>query len=95
MGYRSVEIAHTIFIEMALLAALGLLVAAFAWMGLTLVLRAPMAAAWFPVPLDLSAHDFGLCSAPACALLVVATLVGIRTLLGADLGASLRHRTMG
>ncbi|MBX3189318.1 MAG: ABC transporter permease [Labilithrix sp.] len=90
MGYGWREIARSVFVEIACLGVLGLTASLVSWVAMAYVLRAPMAAAWFSVPLDFRAHDFGVVAAPTLAFLLAATIPGARALMRLDLSAVLR-----
>jgi putative ABC transport system permease protein len=95
MGYATMEIACIVLTEVAVLAALGLVLSAAAWTLTAHALSAPMARVWFPVPLDFRLADYCACSLPTLAFLGLAALPGIRALMRIDLSATLRGRAIG
>jgi hypothetical protein len=95
LGYGGGEIARIVLTEVGLLALAGLVLSLGAWMVTAHVLRMPMAATWFEVPLDFRAHDFLVASVPTLGFLVLAALPGIRALLSMDLSSVLRGRAIG
>jgi hypothetical protein len=95
LGYGGGEIARIVLTEVGLLALAGLVLSLGAWMVTAHVLRMPMAATWFEVPLDFRAHDFLVASVPTLGFLILAALPGIRALLAMDLSSVLRGRAIG
>ncbi|MFO0738979.1 MAG: FtsX-like permease family protein [Labilithrix sp.] len=95
LGYGGGEIARIVLTEVGLLAMAGLVLSLGAWMVTAHVLRMPMAATWFEVPLDFRAHDFMVASIPTLLFLVLAAVPGIRALVSMDLSTVLRGRAIG
>lgn len=95
LGYGGGEIARIVLTEVGLLALAGLVLSLGAWMVTAHVLRMPMAATWFEVPLDFRSHDFMVASVPTLLFLVLAAVPGIRALLSMDLSTVLRGRAIG
>lgn len=95
LGYNGWEIARIVLTEVGLLAMAGLVLSLGAWLVTAWVLRLPMAASWFEVPLDFRTHDFMVASVPTLLFLVLAALPGIRALVSMDLSSALRGRAIG
>lgn len=95
LGYGGGEIARIVLTEVGLLALAGLVLSLGAWMVTAHVLRMPMAAAWFEVPLDFRSHDFMVASVPTLLFLLLAAVPGIVALVSMDLSRVLRGRAIG
>jgi putative ABC transport system permease protein len=95
MGFTTKDIAVIVLTEVGILGALGLFVALVAWVSTAYALRAPMASAWFEVPLDFRPRDFLAAALPTLAFLMVATIPGVRALMKLDLAKALRGRAIG
>jgi hypothetical protein len=94
-GYGGRRITTLIYSEVATLSALGLLLSLFTWQGMTHLLQAIMAYAWFWVPVDLAAADLLLVVVPTLVCLLAAAAPSVVAVLRMNLASTLRARGVG
>lgn len=95
LGYGSMRLATMIYVEVALLSALGLTASLASWYGMTYLLQYVMSVAWFWVPVNLAAADLVVVATPILFCLLGAAVPGVRGVIRMNLTTTLRARGIG
>jgi putative ABC transport system permease protein len=95
MGYGVAAVARIVFTEVAALAALGLVAAVVAWIGLDAYILHVVSKALFPLPVALRLADLVAIALPTLGALAIASAVAVFAIQRIDLRAALTTGSIG